>query len=106
MSQTMQSTAVKQCLMFHIQTKTVENTLFSTLTQDMTYVQTQTYLSTATQFETATQTDFQTETEMVTVTQVSTLVQPTTYISTYVSTSVVDEVRIDVGADSFMLTPK
>jgi hypothetical protein len=52
------------------------------MTEDVTLVQT------------ATMTDFATVTDVVTMTEVSTLIQPTTYISTWVQTSIIDNVGV------------
>ena len=61
-----------------VQTKTLLETQTATVTDSFTSVQTATVTDTMTDF--------------MTVTQISTVVQPTTFVSVYVSTDIVDEV--------------
>ena len=67
-------------LTVNLQTMTIEMTQTATMTEEFTSV------------VTATMTDFMTVTDEVTMTDISTVLQPTTYVQTYVQTSIIDNV--------------
>ena len=69
-------------------TQTVEHTLTATETQ----TQINNYTQTATESLTATETIQETKTDFATVTQLSTVVDPTTFVSVWVSTQVMNDV--------------
>ena len=67
-------------------------TLKYTLTATETQTQTNNYTRTATETDTATAIIQETATDFATVTQLGTVVQPTTFVSVWVSTQVMDDV--------------
>ncbi|THH08355.1 hypothetical protein EW145_g2769 [Phellinidium pouzarii] len=90
----MTSTELVPTTRIWVSTEVIDNTITNmyTLTATETETQINIYTQTATETdtETATSIEQETQTQFVTMTDLSTIIQPTTYVSVYVSTDIID----------------
>ena len=102
MTEIMTSTMLVPTTRVYVSTEVVDETatVEHTLTATDTMTQFNTFFKTNTETQTATEvmTSVSTQTDYVTKTYLSTIVQPTTYLSTVVSTQVIDNVRLSFVA--------